>query len=425
MTNLFGTATDDRGSLCYFSYSVGGGMRQFSGFSYQVSRLDDGSIEILINEGFPDQKRIISLDQAVFSELQAIIDEYNMTSYKGRYEPPLQVLDADSWHFDLKYEYGFTVSASGTQRYPRGGAAAFKALKEYFKKWHEMPSEVDNIVSFDYTCVTGKKDRISYKVSSDEEGLTMHLVDVKQGFDEKLRPSPSIFEKIRKCLVVYNMDTPDAYTYFNKKEPGQWSFDVKYASGDHLALKGSYGDDKGGFIDALESIFQDWLPVKGKMIRFRFDWQPDYQGRVCYYVNATTDDPTIYFHKGSGHDYPAPIPIGDEDLELLRRFVASMKVDNTYEDSTPPEGKGNWYLTINFDTGDILGINGRISNPRTEEEMRICDPIHDFFKPIIEKLEKQMLEIDVLQEETEKYDSEGREGQSSKSATRKWWQFWK
>lgn len=430
MTNLFGTAADDRGALRYFSYSVGGGMRQFSGFSYQVSYMDDGRIEILINEDFPDQKRIITSDPTVFTELQAIIDEHNMTSYKGNYERSFQTLDAGSWHFDLRYEYGFSVSATGITRYPRGGAAAFKALREYFKKWEEIPGEVDSIVSFNYTCGKEKKDRISYNVSSDDTGVTMHLVNETYEFDEKFKPNLSIFEKIRKCLTVYNMDTPDAHTYYNKKEPGQWSFNVKYASGEALSLKGSYGDFKGGFIDALESIFQDWIPVTGKMTRFRFDWQPDYHGRVCYYVNASTEPPTIYFHKGSGYEYSTPMPMGAEDLARLRQFVAAMKVDNTYEDSTPEEGKGHWYLTINFDSGDILGINGRISNPRTEEEMKICDPIHNFFKPIIAKLEQQMKEQEALLKETvstenEKDDSGRNREQSSKSATRKWWQFWK
>jgi hypothetical protein len=430
MTNLFGVAADDRGALCYFSYSVGGGMRQFSGFSYQVSRMDDGRIEILINEDFPDRKRIITSDPTVFTELQAIIDEHNMTSYKGNYERSFQTLDAGSWHFDLRYEYGFSVSATGITRYPRGGAAAFKALREYFKKWEEIPGEVDSIVSFNYTCGKEKKDRISYNVSSDDTGVTMHLVNETYEFDEKFKPNLSIFEKIRKCLTVYNMDTPDAHTYYNKKEPGQWSFNVKYASGEALSLKGSYGDFKGGFIDALESIFQDWIPVTGKMTRFRFDWQPDYHGRVCYYVNASTEPPTIYFHKGSGYEYSTPMPMGAEDLARLRQFVAAMKVDNTYEDSTPEEGKGHWYLTINFDSGDILGINGRISNPRTEEEMKICDPIHNFFKPIIAKLELQRKEHEALLKETaltdtDKDESDGQREQSSKSATRKWWQFWK
>jgi hypothetical protein len=331
MTNLFGTAADDRGALCYFSYSVGGGMRRFSGFSYQVSRLDDGMIEILINEDFPDQKRIITSDETVFSDLQAIIDEHNMTAYKGRYEPRTQVLDADSWYFDLKYEYGFTVSASGVLRYPRGGAAAFKALKEYFAKWDEVPGEVDSMLSFDYTRDTGE---------------------------------------------------------------------------------------------------EELIPVSGKMTRFRFDWQPDYLGRVYYYVNATKEPPTIYFKKGNMGDNSYPIPIGAEDLELLRHFVASMKVDNTYEDSTPAEGTGNWYLTINFDSGDIIGINGRISDPRTEEEMRICEPIHDFFKPIIAKLEEQMEDMETIHKEEVsqndgKTDSGRKEEQSLKSAPRKWWQFWK
>jgi hypothetical protein len=430
MTNLFGVAADDRGALCYFSYSVGGGMRQFSGFSYQVSRMDDGRIEILINEDFPDRKRIITSDPTVFTELQAIIDEHNMTTYKGNYERSFQTLDAGSWHFDLRYEYGFSVSATGITRYPRGGAAAFKALREYFKKWEEIPGEVDSIVSFNYTCGKEKKDRISYNVSSDDTGVTMHLVNETYEFDEKFKPNLSIFEKIRKCLTVYNMDTPDAHTYYNKKEPGQWSFNVKYASGEALSLKGSYGDFKGGFIDALESIFQDWIPVTGKMTRFRFDWQPDYHGRVCYYVNASTEPPTIYFHKGSGYEYSTPMPMGAEDLARLRQFVAAMKVDNTYEDSTPEEGKGHWYLTINFDSGDILGINGRISNPRTEEEMKICDPIHNFFKPIIAKLELQRKEHEALLKETaltdtDKDESDGQREQSSKSATRKWWQFWK
>ncbi|NLX41025.1 MAG: hypothetical protein GXY75_03905 [Bacteroidales bacterium] len=362
MINLFGTAADDRGALNYFSYRVVGGMRQFSGFSYQVSRMDDGRIEILINEDFPDQKRIITSDETVFSELQAIIDEHNMTSYKGRYEPPIRVLDADSWYFDLKYEYGFTVRASGVLKYPRGGAAAFEALKKYFEKWEKMPGEEDSIIS----------PECNYDTVDD--GCTSDAVE-------------------DKCIC----DTLE--------------------------------EDQGSYNVISSDVVEIMNPVNGsKMTRFRFNWLPDNINHICYYVDATTEDPTIYFSKGNreGHSFA----FGLENMERLRSFVSSMKVDNTYEDATTKEGTGNWYLTINFDSGDILGINGRITNPRTEEEKSICDPIHNFFKPIIEKMEKQMEEREALLKEAvsndDVQDDSGRkEEQSLKSAARRWWQFWK
>lgn len=320
MTNLFGKASDDRGALNYFSYGVVGGMRQFSGFSYQVSYMYDGRVEILINEDFPDQKRIITSDPAIFNELQAIIDEHNMTSYKGRYEPRIRVLDADSWFFNLKYEYGFSVNAKGVLKYPRGSAEAFGAIKEYFAKWENLPGEVDNIIASDNSCSTG---------------------------------------------------------------------------------------------------VENFIPVTCKMTKFRFHWLPDNINHICYYVDATTEDPTIYYRKGNRDgDFFA---LGVEDLERLRNLVSLMEVDNTYEDLTPKEGTGNWYLTVNYDSGDILGINGRISDPRTEEEMKICDPIHAFFKPVIDKLEATKEEMEIIQKEKASQNEE----QSVKLATRKWWQFWK
>lgn len=326
MTNLFGTAADDRGELNYFSYEVRGGMSPFSGFSYQVSHMDDGRIEILINENLPDRKRIITSDPAVFTELQAIIDEHNMTSYKGNYERSFQTLDAGSWHFDLKYEYGFSVSATGITRYPRGGVEAFSALKEYFAKWEKLPGEVDNGITFDNGCSTGEEDFIS---------------------------------------------------------------DI------------------------------------GKMTKFRFHWLPDDINNICYSVDATTEPPTIYFRQGNrdGDSYA----FGVEDLARLRKLVDLMEVDNTYEDLTSKEGTGNWYLTVNYDSGDILGINGRISTPRTEEEMKICDPIHEFFKPIIAKFETMVEETQAEEasQSIEQNDSGRKEEQSEKSITRKWWQFWK
>jgi len=52
------------------------------------------------------------------------------------------------------------------------------------------------------------------------------------------------------------------------------------------------------------------------------------------------------------------------------------------------------------------------------------------FKPIIAKLELQRKEHEALLKETaltdtDKDESDGQREQSSKSATRKWWQFWK
>lgn len=362
MMNLFGTAADDRGALNYFSYRVVGGMRQFSGFSYQVSRMDDGRIEILINEDYPDRKRIITSDETVFSELQAIIDEHNMTSYKGRYEPPVRVLDADSWYFDLKYEYGFTVRASGVLKYPRGGAAAFEALKKYFEKWEKMPGEEDSIVS----------PECNYDIVDD--GCTSDAVE----------------DKCASGTLEEDQDTYNVRSF----------------------------DD----VEIMNPVNES------KMTRFRFHWLPDNLNHFCYNVDATTEDPTIYFSKGNRDGYS--FTFGPEDLERLRQFVAVMKVDNTYDDPTSAEGAGNWYLTINFDSGDILGINGRITNPRTEEEKSICDPIHNFFKPIIDKIEKQMEESEAplkeaVSNDDVQDDSDRKAEQSLKSSARKWWQFWK
>ena len=162
------------------------------------------------------------------------------------------------------------------------------------------------------------------------------------------------------------------------------------------------------------------------MAKFRFHWIPDDINHICYFVDATTEPPLYILGRATGMAIlllsKLKIWRGLGNLSIQWRWT-------TLRGSYSQRGTGNWYLTVNYDSGDILGINGRISTPRNEEEMKICDPIHEFFKPIIAKYEIMMEEVEATQKKTsqsvERNDSGRKEEQSEKSITRKWWQFWK
>ena len=49
-----------------------------------------------------------------------IIEEEKMYAYKGRYVPPMEVLDGESWGFSARFADGSSIYTSGSNAWPKG-----------------------------------------------------------------------------------------------------------------------------------------------------------------------------------------------------------------------------------------------------------------------------------------------------------------
>lgn len=131
-------AAPDSAKLKSFYYSSSGMMHR-SGERYEVRKDSDGNIHVNIDEDKMNEKLIITDYRGIFNDLQKIVSQYRMNTYKGSYMPQFEILDGESWSFGLSYEDDQYISASGYEAWPEGFKNALAAVRDYFSKWRLMP----------------------------------------------------------------------------------------------------------------------------------------------------------------------------------------------------------------------------------------------------------------------------------------------
>lgn len=98
MIQLFGCSARDRNEgLRYFSYNTSNGMVIRSGESYDVYRDADDStlIHIDINHEKNNERLLVTDYRGIFDDLQKIIIEKKMYTFKGSYMPKFDVRDGE------------------------------------------------------------------------------------------------------------------------------------------------------------------------------------------------------------------------------------------------------------------------------------------------------------------------------------------
>lgn len=117
-------------TMLSFSYSRQGTMAR--GQSYSVTRNGDKAL-VQIHE-YADEYQFI-VDTTIFADLQAIIDKYKMYTYKESYHSEFDVLDGESWSFNVRYDdHKRSISSSGENEWPaKDSHKAFHEIQHYFE----------------------------------------------------------------------------------------------------------------------------------------------------------------------------------------------------------------------------------------------------------------------------------------------------
>lgn len=108
-----------------------------SGEKYCVRLMDDDRVQVVIDEGFPDEKVFYLDNRTILDELTALVRTYKMDRYKSDYQPFMQIYDGDSWSLSYTYDSGRSVSSGGYMAWPRNYKEMRRALSDYFQKWRE------------------------------------------------------------------------------------------------------------------------------------------------------------------------------------------------------------------------------------------------------------------------------------------------
>ncbi len=139
--------------MTYFFFGRHNSMNPFDGLSYMAKLLDNGKVQIIINEGYPDEKEIITDDKTIFDDLTEISERFNMRKYKSNYSPDTHITDGNSWSLSILFgkNYKNSISSRGYMAGPKNYAEAKKAIIEYFMKWKEYEVPERQVTDFIFT----------------------------------------------------------------------------------------------------------------------------------------------------------------------------------------------------------------------------------------------------------------------------------
>lgn len=369
-----------------FEYDRHNSMRIYNGMSYKVSLLDDGRVDILINEGFPDEKEIITDDKTVFDDLQAIVDEFGMLKYKDSYQPKMHITDGDSWHLYIKYGTGYknSFSSSGYMAGPDNHRKAEKAIVEYFKKWVETPLPEKRIEEFVFNSHNDRGLEINYHLTRDENGkatLTMcnteHSVDGKP-FEGVFSFNEDYFEELEELVKTSRLKKCEGNQYPSDSSNTQY-YKVSFSDGtvyEGTCYYDNFMDYQGRNISAF---FNDWLPVRGHLANFEFSWECLFSDKVVCIIKTVNNGYGETLKEGERYLYYSDKKSGitkelryfDDDLmPKIEKMLDDYGFSPLYRTQNRPGNTGAWSFRAQYDSGDSFYVNDYLKEDGDKEGMK-------------------------------------------------------
>lgn len=365
--------------LTYFSYDHHNSMALNYGENYKVSTEKDGRIHIVIDERYPQEKDFYIDDSTIFDELLVIVKQYKMDKYKSNYHPKWEVTDGDSWSLSYTYDSKRSVSSGGYMAWPDNYREARQALSEYFQKWRDYPVPAKDINVFQLTCKNNKGRDILYRMERGEQEAVLTIHNTEYDVDKQLSVSNDYFGRLQEMVNWYGMK----HDYSNSSDDEgvtNYRFLVCYSTGDTIDLTGYYTTYEGGQLSAFLSLFDNWLPNRGNIVRFEYKKRVTDFREIIYYVMKDDEVFTLSYYDERGQRHEGKM--SQEDMLRLQELVESFGLDKA-EDHF--EGNSKWQLFLDYDSGDLSRIGGRLDDEASiEKAQRIFDALVAFFAPYLQ-----------------------------------------
>lgn len=382
--------------MTYFEYNRHNSMRIYNGMSYKVSRLDDGRVNILINEGFPDEKDIVTDDKTVFDELQALVEKYGMLKYKSDYKPMFHVTDGDSWRLSIKYgnNYKNYFSSSGYMAGPSNHKEAEAAIVEYFKKWVEMPIPEKKIQEFVFTCHNDRGLDIDYHLTRNEDGnATLTMLNTEHPVDGKPFKGSSAFgeddfEALNELVKTSRLKKCEGTSYPSDSSNTQY-YKVSYSDGtvyEGTCYYNNYMDFQGRNISAF---FGHWLPVRGHLANMEFSWRYGFTEEITCILKTVNNgygetlaegERYLYYNNKKTGQKIELRSFGNELMPKVEKMLNDFGFGPTYRSKTKAGNGGSWHIRAQFDSGDSYNVIDYVN----EEEYEKGNTVKDYLEKIME-----------------------------------------
>jgi len=360
--------------LTYFSYGHHNTMAQFYGEKYEVSTEKDGRIHIIIDEGFPEEKEFYIDDTTIFDELLAIVRQYKMDKYKNRYQPKMEITDGDSWSLYYRYDSNRSVSSDGYMAWPDNYHAARQAISEYFQKWRDYPIPLKEINVFQLTCKNSKGRDILYRLERGEDETAFTIQNVEYNVDKQITISNDYLKKLQELVNIYDLKKEYNRSSDNEEDT-KYHFLVSYSTGDTIDFTGYYSTYESGLLAAFLGFFDHWLPVRGDLVRFEYNYSVTDFRDIKYYVIKEDEGFTLSYYDERGQHREGKMK--KEDVLKLQRLVESFGLDKAKDDFM---GNSTWHLFTDYDSKDITRFGGRSDDEASAEKaQRIFNALTEFF----------------------------------------------
>lgn len=360
--------------LTYFSFDHHNTMVWHSGEKYNVSTEKDGRIHIIIDEGFPEEKDFYIDDTTIFDELDSLIKAFKMHKWHDKYQPKMEIFDGDSWSLYFKYGSEKSKGSGGYMAWPDNYHAARQAISEYFQKWRDYPIPNKEINLFQYTCKNKQGRDIEYRLERGELEAKLFIRNAEYDTDKEITVSNDYLTELQELVNMYRLK--DEYNRTTDDDSAsRYRFFICYNTGDTIDFTGYYTTFVSGQTAPFLGFFDRWLPLRGDLVRFEYNYSVTDFRDIKYYVIKENEGFTLSYYDERGQHREGKMD--KEDVLKLQKLVESFGLDKAKDDFM---GNSTWHLFTDYDSKDIARWGGQSD----DEAQHILNALTEFFAPYLQ-----------------------------------------
>lgn len=365
--------------LTYFSFDHHNTMVWHSGEKYDVSTEKDGRIHIVIDEGYPEEKDFYINDTTIFDELDSIIKAFKIHKWYDKYQPETRVFDGDSWSIYFRYGLGKSKGSGGYMAWPDNYHAARHAISEYFQKWRDYPIQAKEINLFQYICKNKQGRDIKYRIERGEQEAKLFIRNAEYDTDKEVAVSNDYLKELQELVNIYRLKDEYNHTTDDDNASG-YSFFICYNTGDTIDFLGYYTTFVSGQVEPFLGFFDRWLPVRGNLVRFEYNYSVTDFRDIKYYVIKEDEGFSLSYYDERGQRREGKMD--KEDLAKLQKLVESFGLDKAKDEFM---GNSTWHLFTDYDSKDIARFGGRSDDDASAEKaQQIFNALTEFFAPYLQ-----------------------------------------
>jgi hypothetical protein len=133
-------------NIKYIHYSYSTGNMIYSNVCYEIEE-NNGKYTLTIkpNNVPEEEKQQIEIDEDTLNEIVEILNKYNVESWNNFHKSDKNILDGNSFTFNLKTKDNKEIEASGYMKYPKNYRKVQSELESIFEKLIKKNIEMQDV----------------------------------------------------------------------------------------------------------------------------------------------------------------------------------------------------------------------------------------------------------------------------------------